>query len=61
MGGQHSKTPRTVSYENDSSDGLIDISDDVVNRLKGQKGKNRSESYAISVKRKYVHTNIIIL
>lgn len=42
MGGNQSKNPRTVTYENDSTDGLIDISDDVVNRLKGQKGnKNR--------------------
>lgn len=42
MGKGQSKT-RTVSFENDSPAGIIDISEDVVSRLKRdmQKGKNR--------------------
>lgn len=38
MGGHQSKRPRTVSFDNDSSEGLIDISQEVVDRLKNQKG-----------------------
>lgn len=42
MGKGQSKT-RTVSFENDSPAGIIDISEDVVGRLKRdmQKGKMR--------------------
>lgn len=41
MGKGQSKT-RTVSFENDTPSGIIDISEDVVSRLKRdmQKGKN---------------------
>lgn len=61
MGGQQSKTPRTVSYENDSSDGLIDISEDVVNRLKGQKGKGANLDYAILMTLESVHRYAFII
>ncbi|XP_063704864.1 uncharacterized protein LOC134834209 [Culicoides brevitarsis] len=52
MGGQQSKQPRSVSYENDSTDGLIDISDDVVNRLKGQRAEQRKDAKSQETSRK---------
>lgn len=33
--GAQSSTPRTVSFDNDTPHGVIDVSDDVVQRLKG--------------------------
>lgn len=50
MGGQQSKNPRTVSFENDSAEGLIDISQDVVDRLKNQRGMLHNRVIAIAKK-----------
>lgn len=39
MGGHPSKEPRTVVFENDENEGIIELSDAVVKRLKNQKGR----------------------
>lgn len=37
--GAKGSSPRTVQFENDSPLNVIDVSDDVVNRLKGMHSK----------------------
>lgn len=41
MGNQQSGTPRTVTIDNNTPIGVVDVSDAVVQRLKGQHAKGQ--------------------